>query len=150
LNLAPQNRWIDISTTANNGSNGAEADKITFGHRLINDLTKVNDKIEKNGATVDYLNGSRRSDSKKIPTVYRFGLPEDKSISKLDSDNGNEAANTFNVPYIEIDKAGHVVAAETHTVTVPENFEKITLNTVDVEAEDSLKSNEGELVPITL
>jgi hypothetical protein len=100
--------------------------------------------VKADGTSVDQLNGNRRSDSEKIPTVYRFGLPQDKSISDLDNNFGGydesgkkitnadlmrEAANTFNVPYIEIDKAGHVVAAETHTVQLPENFTTVTIAT---------------------
>ena len=146
LHISQQNRWIDIATVANNEIEGVEEedvkqDQITFGHRLIHDLSKVNDKREDN--ITDILNGKRRSSKDAIPTVYRFGLPQDKSIADLDEDFGGydkdnnkivdpelirEKANTFNVPYIEIDKAGHVVAAETHTVQLPENFTTITLS----------------------
>jgi hypothetical protein len=52
-------------------------------------------------------------------------LPQDKTIATLDEVNANEAANTFNIPYIEVDKAGHVVAAETHTVEIPDNYTTI-------------------------
>ena len=130
LNLAPRNRWIDIATETTNDEEGKQEDTITWSHRLINDLSKVNDKIEKNGVLVDYLNGGRRSDVNKIQTVYRFGLPQDKSIALLDGVNGNEDANTFNVPYIEIDKAGHVVAAETHIVEIPHTYNKISTGAV--------------------
>ena len=115
LELAPQNRWIDISTTANNNTEGSAADKITFGHRLVPTLN-----------TSVTLNGTRRTKDTEIPTVYRYGLPADKDIATLDEKNGtNEAANTFNIPYIEVDKAGHIVAAETHTVEIPDNYTTI-------------------------
>ena len=115
LELAPQNRWVDISTTGNNNAEGSAADKITFGHRLVPTLN-----------TDVTLNGNRRTKATEIPTVYRYGLPADKDISTLDEANGaNEAANTFNIPYIEVDKAGHVVAAETHTVEIPDNYTTI-------------------------
>lgn len=135
LNIAPRNRWIDIATETTNNNEGDEEDTITWSHRLINDLSKVNDKIEKDGVSVDYLNGERRSSEDAIPTVYRFGLPQDKNIDTLDKVNGKEAANTFNVPYVEIDKAGHVVAAETHTVELPENFTTVTLKPQDESTE---------------
>ena len=115
LNLAPQNRWIDIATI-NNTAEGAAEDQITFGHRLVPTLN-----------TSVTLNGTRRTSADIIPTVYRYGLPQDKSVAVLDAVNTNEAANTFNVPYIEVDKAGHIVAAETHVVTLPENFTKVTI-----------------------
>lgn len=117
LELAPQNRWVDISTTANNDAEGSAADKITFGHRLVPTLN-----------TDVTLNGDRRTKETEIPTVYRYGLPADKDISTLDEANGaNEAANTFNIPYIEVDKAGHIVAAETHTIEIPDNYTTITV-----------------------
>ena len=116
LNIAPRNRWIDIATETTNTAEGAEEDKITFSHRLVPTLN-----------TSVTLNGTRRTSANEIPTVYRYGLPQDKSVAVLDAVNTNEAANTFNVPYIEVDKAGHVVAAETHVVTLPENFTKVTI-----------------------
>lgn len=117
LFLSPQNRWIDISTEEDNNAEGASEDKITFGHRLVPTLN-----------TDVTLNGERRTSDTEIPTVYRYGLPADKDISALDEANGaNEAANTFNVPYIEVDKAGHVVAAETHTVQLPDGYTTVTV-----------------------
>lgn len=117
LLLTPQNRWIDISTEENNNAEGTSNDKITFGHRLVPELN-----------TDVTLNGERRTSDSEIPTVYRYGLPADKDISALDEANGaNEAANTFNVPYIEVDKAGHVVAAETHTVQLPDGYTTVTV-----------------------
>lgn len=120
LELAPQNRWIDIATTVTNSEEGSENDKITFGHKLVPELNN----------TVT-LNGERRTQESEIPTVYRYGLPADKNIAALDEANGiNEAANTFNVPYIEVDKAGHIVAAETHTIEIPDNYTTVTVGAV--------------------
>ena len=116
LNIAPRNRWIDIATENTNDAEGAAEDKITFSHRLVPTLN-----------TSVTLNGQRRTSANEIPTVYRYGLPANKTVAQLDAINANEAANTFNVPYIEVDKAGHIVAAETHTVTLPENFTSITV-----------------------
>lgn len=132
LTLTPQNRWIDIATVANNTASGEEEDQITFGHKLVPTL---NDSVT--------LNGTRRTDSSKIPTVHRYGLPQNKTVANLDeaynggSGTAHEAANTFNVPYIEVDQAGHIVAAETHTVQLPENYDTIIID----EASTSL-SNE--------
>lgn len=132
LNIAPRNRWIDIATENNNGEEGAEGDKITFSHRLVPTDPEDNTKIPTLSTAVT-LNGERRTKSSDIPTVYRYGLPQNKSVANLDeaynggSGTANEAANTFNVPYIEVDKAGHVVAAETHTITLPENYTTIKI-----------------------
>ena len=127
LNLGSQNRWINIATVNNNKNGDTEnehvqTDQITFGHRLVPTLTE--------NVT---LNGNRRTKDTEIPNVYRFGLPQDKTIGEngnFDEQNVNEAANTFNVPYIEVDKAGHIVAAETHTVEIPHGYSKISTGKV--------------------
>lgn len=116
LNIAPRNRWIDIATETTNDAEGKQEDTITWSHRLVPTLN-----------TSVVLNGERRTKEEEIPTVYRYGLPADKDIKTLDNENTNEKTNTFNVPYIEVDKAGHIVAAETHTVELPENFTTVTL-----------------------
>lgn len=136
LNIAPRNRWIDIATENTNDEEGAAEDKITFSHRLVPTLN-----------TSVTLNGQRRTSADVIPTVYRYGLPQDKSVTDFDaaynggSGTAYEAENTFNVPYIEVDKAGHVVAAETHIVTLPENFSAIT-----VEPQNESTSNEADTI----
>ena len=109
FSFATGNRWIEART---------DEDKITYSHKLVPNNT-LSSSVP--------LNGDRKTNVKDIETVYRYGLPQDKSISMLDRINDNEAVNTFNVPYIEVDKAGHVVAAETHTVTLPHNYESITI-----------------------
>lgn len=45
--------------------------------------------------------------------------------------------NTFEVPMFEFDEAGHITRAETHTVTLPENFSTITVENSDDILEDS-------------
>ena len=141
LELAPQNRWIDIaiaeeSNQENDQDNKNLIDKITFGHKLVelSDIVRI-EKDEDDKDINVYLNKAqnakyndlRLSDPSIVPNVYRYGLPQDKDISTLDKDNGTEKANTFNVPYIEVDKAGHIVAAATHTVKLPENYTTIQI-----------------------
>jgi hypothetical protein len=110
LTLSTKNRWVGIGINSTN-------DSLTFGHKLVPSL---NDTVT--------LNGDARitKDEHGYEKVHRYGLPQDKSISKLDEKNENESANTFNVPYIEVDNAGHIVAAETHTVAVPHGYSKIS------------------------
>ena len=144
LNIAPRNRWIDIATENTNDEEGAAEDKITFSHRLVPTLN-----------TSVTLNGQRRTSADVIPTVYRYGLPQDKSVTDFDaaynggSGTAYEAENTFNVPYIEVDKAGHVVAAETHIVTLPENFTTITIaeasNSPGIKAIAETKEEAGDI-----
>ena len=54
-------------------------------------------------------------------TAGSYGLSADESIASLDEDN------TFEIPYFTVDQAGHITAASTQTVTIPENFTKITI-----------------------
>ena len=51
----------------------------------------------------------------------KYGLEADTTVSDLNADN------TFEVPVFKFDEAGHVTMAETHTVTIPENFDKVAI-----------------------
>ena len=53
----------------------------------------------------------------------KYGLETNVTVSDLDVDN------TFEVPVLKFDEAGHITMAETHTVTVPENFNKVDITT---------------------
>jgi len=132
----------------NNNAEGSGSDKITFGHKLVsltmqdlNHAQNGNHLVKNEYAALDSEKTKKRlSNPDSVPTIYRYGLPQDKSIEILDKKNNHEDANTFNVPYIEVDKAGHVVAAATHTVELPENFTTITVsksstNTTDGDAD---------------
>ena len=51
----------------------------------------------------------------------KYGLETNVTVSDLDVDN------TFEVPVLKFDEAGHITMAETHTVTIPENFDKVAI-----------------------
>lgn len=51
----------------------------------------------------------------------KYGLKANVTVSDLDVNN------TFEVPVLKFDEAGHITMAETHTVTVPENFNKVDI-----------------------
>lgn len=51
----------------------------------------------------------------------KYGLEANITVNDLDKDN------TFEVPVLKFDEAGHITMAETHTVTVPENFDKVAI-----------------------
>lgn len=53
----------------------------------------------------------------------KYGLETNLSITNLDTNN------IFKIPVFKFDEAGHITMAETHTVTIPENFDKIAINT---------------------
>ena len=78
----------------------------------------------------------------KANTLY--GLAKDTSIADLDADN------TFEVPYFRFDEAGHIDFAETHTVTIPENFDKVAITLSDTNNADKLVGIEGTIEADTL
>lgn len=51
----------------------------------------------------------------------KYGLVADETVNILDGDN------TFEVPVFKFDEAGHIIFAETHTVTIPEVFESVKI-----------------------
>lgn len=52
-----------------------------------------------------------------------YGLEQNESVTSLDEDN------TFEVPCLKFDEAGHVTGARTHTVVLPDNFTSIEVTT---------------------
>lgn len=58
----------------------------------------------------------------------KYGLEADTTVTDLNTDN------TFEVPVFKFDEAGHITMAETHTVTIPENFDKIAITTTGKES----------------
>ena len=68
-----------------------------------------------------------------------YGLQQDETVNLLDTDN------TFEVPVFKFDEAGHIIFAETHTVTIPEVFENVKIvgsstNTDDTSSTDGTVS----------
>ena len=51
----------------------------------------------------------------------KYGLETNVTVNDLDKDN------TFEVPVLKFDEAGHITMAETHTVTIPDNFDKVAI-----------------------
>lgn len=75
----------------------------------------------------------------------KYGLEADLPISTLD-----EQDNTFEVPVFKFDEAGHITMAETHTVTIPENFKSIAVTTSDANSADKTTGTAGTLTADTL
>lgn len=79
----------------------------------------------------------------KAESNKQFGLAADTNIEDLNTDN------TFEVPNFTLDEAGHVIDAQTHTVTIPENFAKIIVQGSSNQDTDST-SVTGTLEPDSL
>lgn len=63
-----------------------------------------------------------------------YGLIQNETASTL---SNKENKYKFEVPCFQFDKAGHITKVETHTVTLPENFDKIAVTTSTAEEEES-------------
>ena len=53
-----------------------------------------------------------------------YGLKQNESVASLDKKD-----NTFEVPCLKFDEAGHITGARTHTVILPDNFTSIEVTT---------------------
>lgn len=68
-----------------------------------------------------------------------YGLTQDKTVASLDEDD-----NTFEVPCIKFDEAGHITGARTHTVVLPDNFTKIEVTTSI--QQDTLGASKSDII----
>ena len=73
-----------------------------------------------------------------------YGLTTNLSVAQLDTDN------TFEVPCLQFDEAGHILEARTHTVTLPENFTTHAITVSDTNNADSTVGTAGNITPDTL
>jgi hypothetical protein len=73
-----------------------------------------------------------------------YGLIADESVTSLDADN------KFEVPCLRFDEAGHILEARTHTVTLPENFDKISVSLNDNTSTTKLVGTVGTISADTL
>lgn len=65
----------------------------------------------------------------------KYGLEADETVNILDGDN------TFEVPVFKFDEAGHIIFAETHTVTIPEVFESVKIVGSSTDTSDTSSSS---------
>lgn len=70
-----------------------------------------------------------------------FGLSTDMTSAQVDSNT-----NKFNVPVFRFDQAGHIIKAETHTISLPDNFVSFKNTLSSTDNADSLT---GAVVDIT-
>lgn len=68
-----------------------------------------------------------------------YGLEQNETVASLDEDD-----NTFEVPCIKFDEAGHVIGARTHTVVLPDNFTKVKV-TISTQ-QDTLGASKSDTI----
>lgn len=99
LTFSASNRWIKFDNSVE--------DTIQVGHRLGEFIT---------------TNGNVTTPNKL------YGLEQNEDHTKSDVNRGDlDNDNTFEVPCFSFDEAGHITEARTHTVTLPELFNKINV-----------------------
>lgn len=74
-----------------------------------------------------------------------FGLSSNMTVTQID-----EADNKFNVPVFQFDEAGHIIKAETHTITLPDSFKTIETKTSTAEDGNSENGSAGSFIPDTM
>lgn len=109
LTFSASNRWIKFDNSVE--------DTIQVGHRLGKFIT---------------TNGNVTTPNKL------YGLEQDEDHTKSDVNRGDlDNDNTFEVPCFSFDEAGHITEARTHTVTLPELFNKVNVIGNSINTNDS-------------
>lgn len=141
--------------TISAGANSTEVNPVTNTAKVVADttldelqLTPGNKWVniaaydaEENGEIPDTIKFSHVLSG---VTAGSYGLATDETITSLNTDN------VFEVPYITVDEAGHITKASTETVTIPENFEQVTLTVAEDNAVGELTAKAGSFKPTTL
>ena len=141
--------------TISAGANSTEVNPVTNTAKVVADttldelqLTPGNKWVniaaydaEENGEIPDTIKFSHVLSG---VTAGSYGLAADETITSLNIDN------VFEVPYITVDEAGHITKASTEMVTIPENFEQVTLTVAEDSAVGELTAKAGSFKPTTL
>lgn len=111
-----------------------------YNNKIVSDATSNTERIEADNTQDNLLVGnsnkwikiSANSDTDTLSIGHEvhdfesgeantfYGLTRDETVASLD-----EKDNTFKVPCIKFDEAGHIIGARTHTVVLPDNFTKV-------------------------
>lgn len=111
-----------------------------YNNKVVDDAVSNTEKIEADNTQDNLLVGnsnkwikiSANSDTDTLSIGHEvhdfesgeantfYGLTQDETVASLDEKN-----NTFKVPCIKFDEAGHIIGARTHTVVLPDNFTKV-------------------------
>ena len=118
-----------FKTIASNGSSTAVTELTTSTTNIVADNTQdtftinMGNKWLRTAAngTNDSMTFAHALSPISSQANTKYGLESNQTVNLLDGDN------TFEVPVFQFDEAGHIIFAETHTVTIPEVFEKISV-----------------------
>ena len=106
---------VTAPTTTANDTLTATTTQDTLNVSMMNKWLKVDTATAKGLKLGHILSGV---------TAGSYGQNESKDIAGLDVNN------TFSIPYITVDEAGHITAASTKTIVIPENYKKISVGAV--------------------
>ena len=126
------------ATISNNGI-VADTTQDTLNMNASNRWIKIDNSTED---TIQF--GHKLSEFSSGAANTNYGLSENLSVAALDTDN------TFEVPYFSFDEAGHINSAETHTVTLPDSFNKISITVSSTSNADDETGTSGDIVADTL
>lgn len=80
-----------------------------------------------------------------------YGLTQNEDHTKATNAKGHlDYDNTFEVPCLQFDEAGHILEARTHTVTLPENFTSVVVTVSDDTATTKTEGAAGTITADTM
>lgn len=130
-----------------------------YNNKIVSDATSNTEKIEADNTqdsllvenSNKWIKISANSDTDTLSIGHEvhdfesgeantfYGLTQDETVASLD-----EKDNTFKVPCIKFDEAGHITGARTHTVVLPDNFTKVKVTTST--QQDTLGSSKSDTI----
>lgn len=134
--IQPNDYNSKIVSDATSNTEKIEADN-TQDNLLVGNSNKWI-KISANSNTDTLSIGHEVHDFESGEANTFYGLTQDETVASLDEDN------TFEVPCLKFDEAGHVTGARTHTVVLPDNFTKVEVTTST--QQDTLGSSKNDVI----
>lgn len=112
FSVAPQSTAV-ANSTGNMNSIVADSSADSFTFATANKWLTIAAATDTDTLTFGHINSG--------VTAGQYGLVADEAIAAIDTDN------IFEVPCFTVDEAGHITAAATHTVELPEGYTKMTV-----------------------
>lgn len=120
----------DINTNGQSADNTQDILTLSASNRWIKLDNNEDDVIKFGHKLSDFVSGTNAN------TYY--GLTQNEDHTKDSSTKGDlDKDNTFEVPCLKFDEAGHILEARTHTVTLPELFKTVTIGAASTNTNDT-------------
>ena len=119
-----------IKTDGQSADNTQDVLTLSASNRWIKLDNNSEDQIKIGHKRSDFVTGTSAN------TYY--GLTQNEDHTKSTNSKGDlDKDNTFEVPCLKFDEAGHILEARTHTVTLPELFTTVTIGAANTGTDDT-------------